>query len=64
MDVMTTPAVRAVDEDTCTLVNGSCWGCHYADFCPTWLDTGLERVLLPIVRQGGKAVVVGEPKVG
>ena len=24
----------------CSLCKGNCWGCLWADTCPTWLDTG------------------------
>ena len=28
----------------CSLCKGNCWGCLWADSCPTWLDTGNDYV--------------------
>ena len=31
----------------CNLCNGNCNGCFYADFCPSWLDTGTDVYYIP-----------------
>lgn len=32
----------------CNKCGGNCWGCFYAEECPTWNDVGWEVVEIPV----------------